>query len=43
MKIGTVAGLASDIRPDGALIVGGVPVLTGDVQLMEGGSDAIGH
>jgi BirA family transcriptional regulator, biotin operon repressor / biotin---[acetyl-CoA-carboxylase] ligase len=36
VRIGNIEGIASTIREDGALIVGGTPVLTGDVHLMEG-------
>ena len=36
VKIGDVEGVATTIREDGALIVNGIPILTGDVQLMEG-------
>ncbi len=34
VQVGEVQGLASAIRADGALIVGGQPVLTGDVALL---------
>ena len=43
VKIGDVEGIATTIREDGALIVDGIPVLTGDVQLMEGEDSAFGH
>lgn len=36
VRIGSVEGIASTIREDGALIVSGIPVLTGDVHLLEG-------
>lgn len=34
VRIGEIAGVADGIREDGALLVGGHPVLTGDVQLL---------
>ena len=36
VRIGAIEGIATTIREDGALIVDGNPVLTGDVHLMEG-------
>ncbi|MEL6343934.1 MAG: biotin--[acetyl-CoA-carboxylase] ligase [Myxococcota bacterium] len=35
VRVNDVEGVAEDIRADGALIVGGVPVLTGDVELIQ--------
>lgn len=37
VSVGDVTGLATGIREDGALIVGGIPVTTGDVHLVENG------
>lgn len=37
VSVGGITGQATGIREDGALIVGGIPVTTGDVQLVENG------
>ena len=43
VRIGGVEGLATAIREDGALLVDGVPILTGDVELVAGdGAGAAG-
>ena len=36
VRVGELEGLATDIRDDGALLIDGRPVLTGDVELLAG-------
>jgi hypothetical protein len=38
VRVGDREGIATAIRDDGALIVGGEAVLTGDVELVASGS-----